>query len=63
MTASLHANYLTLIADFDKTIGMVRTMWMEAKDDAERAKMKTRLNELLDERLNLMRGRDAAAQV
>ncbi len=54
------SSYLTLIAELDKTISMVRTYWMEARDDGEKRKNLTRLNELLDERLRLMSARDAA---
>ncbi len=54
------SSYLTLIAELDKTISMVRTYWMEARDDGEKRKTLNRLNELLDERLRLMSARDAA---
>ena len=44
----------------DKTIDMVRSFWIESRDDIEKAKNMKRLNELLDERLRLMRAQDAA---
>ena len=49
----------TLIGEIDKTLAMVRTFWIEARDDNERAKSMKRINELLDKRLELIAARDA----
>ncbi len=55
--------YDSLISELDKTLSMVRTFWMEARDDGEKRKNTNRLNELLDERLRLMSARDAASKL
>lgn len=53
------SHYTTLIAELDKTLDMVRAFWLESRDDIEKGKNTKRLNELLDERLRLMKARDA----
>lgn len=55
--------YLKLIAELDKTLSMVRSLWLDANDAAEKTKWRVRLDELLDERLRLMKCRDALATV
>lgn len=55
--------YLKLIAELDKTLSMVRSIWLDAKDAAEKTKWRVRIDELLDERLRLMKCRDALATV
>lgn len=59
----MHSEYIKLIAELDKTLSMVRTLWMEAKPADEKAKWRVRLDELLDERSRLMKARDAAQVV
>lgn len=58
--SSVHTHYVELIAELDKTIALVRGFWIESTGDNERKKNLERLNQLLDERLRLMRGRDAS---
>lgn len=60
-TPTLLDHYNTLIAELDKTLSMVRGFWMEARCDTERTQSMKRIDDLLDERLRLMRARDAAA--
>ncbi len=55
--------YVNLISELDKTIEMVRSFWIESRDDVEKNKNMKRLDELLDERLRLMKARDAAQTV
>lgn len=51
--------YIKLIAELDKTIAMIRTYWMDARDNSEKKKWRIRLDELLDERFRLMQARDS----
>lgn len=51
--------YVKLIKELDKTLSMVRALWMESKTPDERGKWRGRIDELLDERLRLMKSRDA----
>lgn len=60
---SLSTTYIDLIAEVDKTIDMVRPFWLEARDEGEKRKNLNRINELLDQRLSLMRARDAATEI
>lgn len=55
--------YKRLIAELDKTLLMVSSLWFEAEDAGERNKWRIRLDELLAERLRLMRCRDACSTV
>lgn len=55
--------YIALIAELDKTISMVRSFWIEARDEGEKRKNMLRLDQLLDERFRLMKLRDADAPV
>ena len=50
--------YVKLIKELDKTLSMVRALWMESKTPDERVKWRGRIYELLDERLRLMKFRD-----
>lgn len=51
--------YVKLIKELDKTLSMVRALWLESKTPDEKAKWRVRIDELLDERLRLMKSRDA----
>lgn len=50
----MHNEYIKLIAELDKTLSMVRSLWMDAKAPDEKNKWRVRLDELLDERSRLM---------
>jgi hypothetical protein len=50
--------YQKLIDEHDKTLGMLRADWLRA-EPAEKGKWIERINAALDERLRLMRLRDA----
>lgn len=63
MSDTISSHYLTLIAEVDKVLSLVRTFWMEAKEDEEKRKHMNRLNELLDQRLSLMRAGEAASKI
>ena len=53
--------YLVPIAEIDKTLSLVREMWLEASPDSpEKRKAMLRIDGLLDERFRLMKARDAA---
>jgi hypothetical protein len=51
--------YTRLIAEFDRVLSMLRTLWLEAETPAVREKWRSRLDQSLDERLLLMRRREA----
>ena len=51
--------YVKLIKELDKTLSMVRALWMESKTPDEKSKWRGRIDELLDERLRLMKSRDS----
>ena len=55
----MHPEYVKLIAELDKALSLVRTLWLESSSPEVQAKWRTRLDGLLDERLRLMRARDA----
>jgi hypothetical protein len=59
-TPTMHDHYTSLIDELDKTLALVRGFWVESISDHERKKNMERINQLLDERLRLMKGRDAA---
>lgn len=60
MSKSLYMNYLGTIAEFDEAaIGPIRQLWMTT-DGPDKARWATRLDELLDQRLKMMKARDAA---
>lgn len=49
----------TLIAELDKSIDMLRTWWGEAKPDSkEKDSYRQRIDQMLDERIRLMKLRD-----
>ncbi len=55
--------YADLIAQCDKALSLMRVFWMEARDDGEKRKYMTQINEMLDQRLGLMAAQKAAAQL
>ena len=55
--------YINLIAGLDKVISEFRTLWMESKISDDTLKWKVKLDDLLDERMRLMKARDAAMTV
>ena len=55
----MSTEYARLIAELDKTLTMLRRMWLEAPRKDKAACM-GRIDEALDERLRLMGFRDAA---
>ena len=62
MSNTLSSHYVTLIAEVDKTLAMVREFWMAARDPAEKQKNMNRINELLDQRNSLTRAGQAAGE-
>ena len=44
-----------LIIELDKTLAMVSVFFKDARNDADRCKWRIRLDQLLDERLKLMK--------
>lgn len=60
---SMENEYIKLIAELDRTLSALRDFWMNAKTPEESAKWRTRINGSLDERLRLMKARDAAKLV
>jgi hypothetical protein len=52
--------YIRLIAELDQVICHVRLFWLASKLPEDVAKWRSRIDELLDERLRIMRCRDAA---
>ena len=54
----MRSEYVKLIAEQDKNLEMLREFWMGARDNGEKAKVRVRLDEALDERLRLMKIRD-----
>jgi primosomal protein N'' len=58
--APMKEEYIRLILEQDKVISAMRMLWGEAKDAAEKAKWRVQIDQALDERLRLMRCRDAA---
>jgi len=60
----MHEDYLRLIVEVDKVLSLVREMWVESSDGSpEKRKHMKRLDELLEERMRLMRARDAMTTV
>ncbi len=57
----MHSEYLKLIVELDRVLSMLRCLWLEAASEADRSKWRVRLDQSLDERLRLMRCRDALA--
>ena len=56
----MKSEYTNLIAEHDKTLSMLREMWMGAGPD-EKSKHMERINVALDSRLRLMALRDSAS--
>lgn len=60
----MHKEYVNLISELDKIIEGVRQLWIEAKEQSpDKNKWRVRIDELLDERMRLMRARDAAEEI
>lgn len=55
----MKAEYIRLIEEQDRVLATIRVFWMEAKTPAEIAKHRNRLDLVLDERLRVMKLRDA----
>ncbi len=55
----MEQEYIKLIGDLDRVLSTIRDFWMNAKTSEEKAKWRIRLDESLDDRLRLMRCRDA----
>ena len=55
----MNNQYVKLIEELDKTLSMTRTFWMDARSNDDKKKWYKRLDELLEERLRLMKLRDA----
>jgi hypothetical protein len=56
----MKAEYIRLIANHDKTLSQLASCLKEAKTPEDIKKWKDRINESLDERIILMKSRDAA---
>lgn len=56
----MHSEYIDLIAQIDRVLSMIREFWLAANHPGEIAKWRDRLDQSLDERLRLMRLRDAS---
>lgn len=52
---------IRMIVQLDGVLSLTRTLWIEARTREDRAKYYAHLNSLLDQRLVLMKARDAAA--
>jgi hypothetical protein len=50
--------YSRLIVELDRVLAQIRGLWIEARAPADRLLWRVRLDNLLDERLRLMRLRD-----
>ena len=59
----MEQEYTNLITELDHVLSSIRTVWMEAKTPEEKAKWHVRLDELLDERMRLMKARDASSKL
>lgn len=55
----MESEYIKLIAELDKLLSTLRKFWLEAKTPEDISKWYVRINESLDERLRLMKRRDA----
>lgn len=55
--------YVKLIANLDAALAISREYFMSAKCDEERTRWRGMINKQLDERLRLMRARDAARKI
>ena len=61
--SNLHNEYVGLITQLDGVIGQVRKLWMDERNSQEKKKHADKLNELLDQRVGMMKARDAAQQL
>ncbi len=50
-----------LIMEIDRVMATLRSLWMNARSSTEKEKWRSRIDQALDERLRLMRIRDAAS--
>ena len=57
----MRSEYIRLIAEVDSVPSTILGLWLDATTLAERERWRTRLDQLLDERLRLIRCRDAFA--
>ncbi len=55
----MKAEYIKLIEEHDKTITLLKNLLDGTKPDGERREIRERIDALLDERLRLMKARDA----
>lgn len=55
----MRSEYIKLIASVDKLLHEYRTLWLESKDGKDTVKWMNKINEHLDERIGLMKCRDA----
>lgn len=55
----MKAEYEKLIDEHDKTLSSLRKLWMNAESDSEKDRFMQGINRGLDDRLRLMRCRDA----
>lgn len=56
----METEYIKLISELDGVLSGLRDLWMNAATDSDKTKWRVRIDEMLDERLRLMRCRDAA---
>ena len=54
----MNLQYVKLIEELDKTISLARSSWMDARSTDDTRKWHKRIDELLEERMRLMRLRD-----
>jgi len=55
----MKTEYVTHIAELDKTLKMLSDMWKDEKDKKKITQFRSRIDSMLDERLRLMKLRDA----
>jgi hypothetical protein len=51
--------YIRLIADLDGVLSLVRLMWLQASNLEDRQHYRVKIDGLLDQRIELMKERDA----
>ena len=59
----MEQEYIKLIGELDRVLSTLRDFWMNSKTPEEKTTWRIRIDESLDERLRLMRCRDAAKTV
>ena len=60
---TLRSEYVRLIEETDKVLSAKRGLWLTATTPEDRLKWKVGLNETLDERVRLMKCRDALEEI